>query len=213
LLDGPDIVSKGADMSRTRKHGVFCIEGDWWNDFNRTSTVKPVLDLLSQAGDGPVPVVHRDAGTFEELKFYCEKWVQGNTTRYPILYLAFHGEKNRIYVGDQRKKGASITLDKLADMIGSEASGRVVHFGSCSTLNIDRRNIQRFLKKTGVVAVTGFKEDVDWLYSSVFEVILLNILTRRAMDRRGAGAAKRRLEDEHSSMCKKLDFRMEIRED
>jgi hypothetical protein len=200
-------------MSHKRKHGVFCIEGDWWNDFNRTSTVKPILDLLSQAGDGPVPFIHRDAGTFEEFKFYCEKWVQGNTARYPILYLAFHGRENCIFVGDQRRKESTVTLDNLAELLGSEVSGRIVHFGSCSTLNTDRRNIQRFLRQTGIVAVTGFKEDVDWLYSAVFDVILLDILTRRAMDRRGAAAAKRRLEDEHSPMCKKLDFRMEIREE
>ena len=199
-------------MSRSRKHGVFCIEGDWWNDFNRTSTVKPVLELLAQAGDGSVPIVHRDAGTFEELKFYCKKWVQSNGAQYPILYLAFHGKKGCILVGDARTTKAEVTLDKLAALIGSDASGRVVHFGSCSTLDTDRRHIQRFLKKTEIVAVTGFKEDVPWLYSSVFEVILLDILTRRAMDRRGAIAAKRRLESEHSSMCKKLDFRMEIRE-
>ena len=200
-------------MIRKRKRGVFCIEGDWWNDFNRTSTVKPILDLLSQAGDGSVPVVHRDAGTFEELKFYCEKWVQGNTARYPILYLAFHGRENCIFVGDQRKTESVVTLDKLADILGPEAFGRVVHFGSCSTLNTDRRNIQRFLKRTGIVAVTGFKEEVDWLYSAVFDVILLDILTRRAMNRKGMGAARQRLENEHGSMCKKLDFRMEIRRD
>lgn len=53
----------------------FCLEGDWWNDLNRSSTVKPVLKLLCHAEEA-VTFVHRDAGTLEELHPYLGKWSQ-----------------------------------------------------------------------------------------------------------------------------------------
>lgn len=51
---------------RRKPHGIFCLEAEWWSDFNR-STVQPVLHLLEQGARTDVPHVHRDVGTREEL--------------------------------------------------------------------------------------------------------------------------------------------------
>lgn len=195
-----------------RIHGVFCLETDWWNDLNRTSTVKPVLKLLSQRPGAHIPYVHRDVSTTEEFRHYCEKWTQRRNLPYPILYLSFHGEPGCLRVGDSRRSGSTISLDDLATILGLGLRGRIVHFGSCETLATDRRNIQRFLRSTGAVAATGFKKSVDWLYSSVFDVLLFDSLVGASMTVQGMRRVKREVTTEHAGMCRKLDFRMEIRD-
>lgn len=197
---------------RRRIHGIFCLETDWWNDFNRSSTVKPVLKLLSQGVRSQVPFVHRDIGTREEFEHYCGKWRQGNGSKYPILYLAFHGEPTCIHVGDGRRSNHKVSLDELAELLGSGLNGRIAFFSSCSTLATDRRNIDRFLRNTGLVAVAGYKQHVDWLYSSVFEVIFMESVLRYPLNLAGARRVKEAIRSEHGPMSRSLDFRMVVRQ-
>ena len=192
------------------QRGIFCLEGDWWNDFNRKSTVKPVLKLLSQGTDGPVDFVHRDVATREELAHYLSRWAQRGMKRYPILYLAFHGEPNTLFVGDQRRKGHAVTLDELADLLGNKLAGRIVHFGSCSTLGLDKRHVTRFLKKTNALAATGFRTDVPWLKSSAFEVLMFEALLRHKLTPAGARKMDRELAREVGYLRREFKFRMVI---
>lgn len=194
-------------------HGIFCLEGDWKNDFNRTSSVKPVLKLLAQAHNRPIPFVHRDVGTREELEHYCRRWARKGSAHYPMLYLAFHGTAGGIYVGDRRQKTRSrVTLDDLAEILGTHLNRRVIHLGSCSTLNTSRRHLQAFLQKTGANAVSGFKMEVDWLLSSVFEVLLFSELLRNSLTLHGVRQVEESLRQEYGALCRKLDFQMVIRE-
>lgn len=198
---------------RTSKHAIFCLEGDWWNDMNRGSTVRPILELVNQAPDQNIQYIHRDVGTVEEFEFYCRKWSQRGMSRYDILYLAFHGSRDRgLHVGDQRRKNNGTTLEALAPILGSNLKSRIVHFGSCGTLRVDRRRLQKFLRETGLVAMTGYKEDVDWLFSASFEVLLFDVLTRYPFTIRGMKQARDELFHNHGAMCRRLDFRMEIRD-
>ena len=196
---------------RRKRHGIFCLEADWWSDFNRTSTVEPVLTLLSQGVRADVPHVHRDVGTVEELAFYLRRWAQRGNARYGILYLAFHGEPGCIRLGDQRRKESVVTLDDLAEMLGTGLSRRLVHFGSCETLRVDRRLVRRFLDRTGLVAASGFRTPVDWLDSAVFEVLLFEVMLRYSLTIQGARAVRTTMRAEHGAMCRRHDFRMVVR--
>ncbi|GMV08043.1 MAG: hypothetical protein AMXMBFR53_43180 [Gemmatimonadota bacterium] len=196
---------------RRKPHGIFCLEADWWSDFNRSSTVQPVLTLLSQGVRTEVPHVHRDVGTREELAMYLARWAQRGNARYSILYLAFHGEPGCIRLGDRRRKASIITLDELAEMLGDGLSRRLVHFGSCETLAVDRRKIRRFLDHTGLVAASGFKTPVDWLDSAVFEVLLFEVMLRYTFTIQGARAIRAEMRREHPAMCRRHDFRMVVR--
>ncbi len=194
-------------------HGIFCLEGDWRNDFNRTSSVKPVLKLLAQAQNRPIPFVHRDVGTREELEYYCRRWTRKGSAHYPMLYLAFHGTPGGIHVGDRRQKARSkVTLDDLATILGTNLNRRVIHLGSCSTLNTSRRSLQAFLQKTGANAISGFKMEVDWLLSSCFEVLLFSELLRNNLTLQGVRQVEESLRQEYGALCRKLDFQMVIRE-
>jgi hypothetical protein len=121
---------------------------------------------LGSADGVVVPTVYRDVATVEEFEFYCKRWRQKGNRRHPILYLAFHGAPGCIFVGDRRRKDTTVTLDDLAALLGPGLKGRLLHLASCETLYTDRRNIQRFLRDTGAVAVSGYKLSVDWLESA-----------------------------------------------
>lgn len=198
-------------MRRRKPHGIFCLEADWWSDFNRSSTVEPVLHLLEQGVRTEVPHVHRDVGTREELANYLARWRQRGNARYGILYLAFHGVPGGIRLGDRRRKSSLITLDELAEMLGPGLTGRLVHFGSCETLAVDRRLIRRFLNQTGLVAASGFKTPVDWLDSAVFEVLLFEMMLRYSLTARGGRAVRAAMRREYPGMCRRHDFRMVVR--
>ena len=88
----------------------------------------------------------------------------------------------------------------------------MVHFGSCSTLNTDRRNITRFLAKTGALAATGFKSDVDWLKPAAFEVLIFEVMLRFKLTIRGARQMDKALLEEVPYLRREFKFRMVINE-
>lgn len=89
--------------------------------------------------------------------------------RCPLLYLAFHAEKERVLIGVQ-----TLSLDELAVMLGDKCGGVVVYFGICKTLNIDKRRILSFMEKAERLLCLDNK--VDGLLSALFDIRLLSYL-------------------------------------
>ena len=56
-------------------------------------------------------------------------------------------------------------------MIGNRANGKIIHFGCCSTLNVSKWVINKFLKKTNALAVSGYKTDIDFIESTVYDLL------------------------------------------
>ena len=54
--------------------------------------------------------------------------------------------------------------------------GRNVHFGSCSTLKMNKEEILHFKRLTKARMITGYTEDVDFTSSFIFETWLLNAM-------------------------------------
>ncbi len=132
--------------------------------------MRPAFDLL--AGQEYVQVVHRDVGTTTELEYYAKKMTERRYDRFEMVYLAFHGEPGRLWVGEE-----GISLDRLAELLGDACRGRVVHFGSCSTMRLSPDRLAEFKARTGAVAVSGYTKDIDWLESCAFELMLIGALT------------------------------------
>ncbi|MBX7190768.1 MAG: hypothetical protein K1X94_01840 [Sandaracinaceae bacterium] len=197
--------------ARKRGKGIFCLEGDWWNDLNQSGSVKPMLDLISAGADIAVPSVHRDVATRDELEFYLRKWVQGRYKTYPLLCLAFHGSEGALHLSDGRKAESTVTLDELAELLDGKCHGRIIHFDGCSTVVGDVRHLKRFLRQTGALAVTGFTNDVPWLDAAAFDILLFATFQQQALTRGGMKAVKRRVFTELRGMARELGFRMEIR--
>jgi hypothetical protein len=113
-------------------------------------------------------VIHRDVATRDELEYYVGKWLQRQYARYTVGYFAFHGVPGTIRLGRD-----DLTLDDMADIVGPNAEGRTLYFGSCETLAATDEDLQAFCKKTRVRAVVGYTRRVDWLETAAFDFILL----------------------------------------
>jgi hypothetical protein len=193
--------------------GVFALEAEWtYNDFGR-STVRPMLDLLGHGVDGKLNIAHRDVATREELAHYLGRWAKQSERRFPLLYLGCHGDPGVLYLGDgSRSECESVTLDDLAEMLGPNCKGRIVHFGCCGTLGVDKRRIGRFLRRTGVLAVTGFVDEVDWLRSTAFELLILPTVLRYSRTRKGARRMAAAVHREAGPLRRELGFRVVLNE-
>lgn len=165
--------------------GIFCIEGLWENNLRQKSTVQPILDLLHL--NEKIPYIYRDSATIEELEFYLKKWTQQAYKRYPILYLAFHGEENEIAPGR-----GNYSIDYLREVIKGKCENKIIIFASCSTVSIDKRRLKTFLKDTNALAICGYKNDVDWMISTAFELLLLSTMQENHFDGRGIEAICRK---------------------
>lgn len=174
--------------------------------------MEPVLRLLETLRGSRVPYLYFDVGTREEFDFYLGKWVGASFREtHPILYLAFHGDTGEISVGEGR--GASVTLNDLAERLEGRCKGRVIHFGSCGTAAAHGRELKKFLVRTEALAVCGYKEQVDWLESAAFDMLVLGRLQGASFVQISSlEKFDRELKGTASGLYKKLGFRMWCRD-
>jgi len=197
-------------MSTKSPRGVFCLETDWFGNLKKPTTVQPILEFLQKLDGFEVPHIYRSVGTRVEFEFYVDKWAQKTHEDYPILYLAFHGEEGKILVGDKRRRDSRVTLEELSERLKGKCKHRIILFGSCSTMNTERKRLQAFLKRTGALAVFGYKSDVDWFSSAMFEVQLLATMQQFPLNRRGIRKMEEKIRAALPQLSKELTFRMEI---
>jgi hypothetical protein len=180
--------------------GIFCLEGLWETDLRKTSSVRPILELL-RVNCG-IEHIYRDCATREEFEFYLGKWVLHAYDAFPILYLASHGEQFGLCLGQH-----NCDLDELASRLEGKCQNRIIICASCSTLAVDKRHLKRFLFRTGALAICGYRLDVDWLRSSAFELLLLADMQDNEFSGRGILAIESRVV-EAAKLFRELDFRM-----
>lgn len=145
------------------ERNIYCLEGNWNKNPRSSESVKPMLELLRTFSG--IKYIYRKCNTQEEFFYYLEKFTTKTYKNYPILYLAFHGLTNRIIVENQY-----ITLKEIATALESKLEGKIVHFGSCSTLRTREKNIQHF--------ISGYRKDVDYIDACAFELLYFDLLQK-----------------------------------
>ena len=182
---------------------VFCIEGQWSDDLKDKSSVEPMLGFICGTNK-KFDYIYRDAATIEELKFYLKKSIAKRYSDYPILYLAFHGKQETLCLSN-----GSVLLSELSsdDLLGGKCSNRIIVLGSCSTMNIDKRKLKTFLKRTGALAVCGYRTDVSWVDSAAFELLMLYAMQDNEFSGRGISAIQKAVITE-AKRFPELEFRM-----
>lgn len=180
--------------------GIFCLEGRWSEDLNKKSTVKPILDLLSL--NSAIPYFHADCATVEELIFYLQKWSLKKYRRFPILYLAFHGSENGIWLGKK-----FFSLKELSSILANKCLNRIIVLAACGTLNINKKHLNLFLAETQALAICGYRLTVPWIESTAFELIMLAAMQDNNFDGRGVNAIQKKL-IRNARMFNNLEFRM-----
>lgn len=185
--------------------GVFCLEGFWSGDHRDEASVSPILELVKKYNK--IPSIHHRCGTKEELLFGIQRWrTKSFNKEYHLLYLAFHGIPGEILIDKD-----AVTLEQLADLLEGKCKGSIIYFGSCSTFDVSSERLQAFLRKTKALAIMGYREDVDWLPSASFEIILIDRLINNSFDAAGLKQVKKELARICKGYVHKLDFAMVLK--
>lgn len=177
--------------------GVFCLEGDWDDDIKSRQSIEPMLQLLTECGE--IAYIHRDVATRDELEHYLDRWFRRGMSSYRVGYLGFHGSRRTLHLGRDQ-----ITLDDLAELLADRCAGKILYFGSCSTLAITDDDLIEFCRATGARGVVGYTKNVDYIESVSFEMILLSELVRSANFK----SVYTRLRRDHPELTKRLGLRM-----
>jgi hypothetical protein len=188
------------------KKGIYCIEGLWdHGNIQDQSTVLPILDLLEKRGY--CNYIYHDCATKSELEYFLEKWKNKKIQeKYPILYLAFHGDPGFIFLTHEDK----YSLAELADYLNGKSIGKIIYFGSCSTLNIDKRRINSFLIKTGAIATIGYKIDIDWIQSAACDLFVFEALQSDKLDTTGIKKIHNKIISDYGNLHKILELRFVV---
>ncbi len=149
---------------------IYCLEGNWNTNPRSRQSVRPILELLHHSYYR-IKYVYRRCNTKAEFFEYIRQYTFRRYDNYTVLYIAFHGRPNKIVVGREE-----VALSEIADVLEGYLSGRVVHFGSCSTLRTKRSNIDDFLRRTKADVLSGYRQNVDFVEASALEMTLLKKL-------------------------------------
>lgn len=197
-------------MAKAKK-GIYCLEiGEWYASLKDRCSVEPVLQLLHQSPKC-VPYIHRDISTFPELEFYLKKWTLGKHRDYPILYLAFHGSSGAIHLYKSNGQRDTVTTDDLFQLLEGKCHRRIIHFGACSVLDMHGHKINNYLRKSGAVAISGYKKDVDWMHSSIYDLLYFSELQENTFFIPGVAAVKKRMTKYAQGMGSDMNFNIRIR--
>ena len=194
-----------------RAKGIYCLEvGEWFGSLKKKTSVEPLLQLLEES-PLRVPYIHRDIATYGELVFYLNKWTQAKHNDYPILYLAFHGEPGEIALAKQNGRTTYLSTEDLFSDLKGRCHKRIIHFGACSVLNIHGHTVNRYLRESCALAISGYTSYVDWVTSSAFDLLFLAQLQSNQMTKSGALAVRKRIGQITPTLSQRLNFRMVIK--
>lgn len=148
------------------KRGVFCVESNWkpeklWREF----TVKPAFEMLRNDG---YPVIHREFATPHDLKHYLGVWRLKRHARFPILYIATHGDPGVVAATHEQ-----VSLDDITDELAGKCRGCIIVFGTCSTLGVSKARLKRFLKETRALMICGYRDYIDWIPPTAFDLVVV----------------------------------------
>lgn len=183
-------------MAQTKNalKNIVCLESLWNDDVEARLSMHPVLDVIAKSYG--VKVTYLSCNTHEEFEFNLKMIRRRRNAG--VLYLAFHGASDCISLPD----GNTLSFDKLAELMGQRFKNWVVHFGSCSTCNVDGNRLREFRQQTGVAAVTGYTENIDWIDAAALDMIVLRWL----QEYKDMSAMRRRIEKDYTGLVERLGF-------
>jgi hypothetical protein len=181
------------------KH-IFCLEGDWHENLKQKSSILPALELLELNAN--VESIYKTCATKTEFYTRIEQLLSNKTkySKYQIIYLAFHGFNGGIQISEDEE----VTLAELAIEFEGKLEGKIIHFGSCSTLKIHEEDIYNFLEKTNALAISGYQKDVDFISSTVVDVLFFELCQNFKL----TNAIEDNMNKIYGELCKQLQFKI-----
>jgi len=169
---------------------IVCLESLWDDDLENRLSMLPVMELTARTTNAKF--VCLTCNTKAELKHNLSLF--GKMKSYGILVLAFHGDTGKI----ELPGNIPVSIESLSDMMKRRFAGWVLHFSTCDTVHVDEARMTRFVEETGVAVVTGYTREVEWIESSIMDLLLL----RWMQYYRNVGALMRHLNKSYPDLIK-----------
>lgn len=185
-------------IAKEYRKNIFCLEGDWTPDLKNTQSIRSALSFMYDNLD--IRFIHRHCTKREQFEYYLKKFSLRKYKSYSICYFAFHGKPGSLLLAENE----IVTLDDLAAMVGDTLKDRIIHFGSCETLSVDIRHIKKFIRETNALAICGYKTDVDFLPSSIFDMLFFEMCQRY----KNMNSIERDMKLYYGKLLKMLGFRV-----
>ena len=143
---------------------ILVLESPWDYDSVKSKSVWPFVSEFANA-----MCLHAHHQIFTDTKSFCH-WInvfnEEKLTAPKFLYVAAHGGVGQI-CGLKNKINGNTIIEKLK----KSKNINYVHFGSCLFGN--KPNLELILKKVSHIRMAaGYKESVDWLDSTAFDLML-----------------------------------------
>lgn len=191
--------------------GVFCLETHTWGNPKDRTSVEPVLRLLERMSRYKVQYIRHSIASKGDFDYCLDQFCGKGFHNYPILNLSFHGQGGEypaIQLGDK----SLIPLDEIEECIDGRCDNRVIYFGSCGVMDTHGKRLKRFVKNTRALAVCGYREEVDWLQSAAFELLVLGHLQKCTFNLKSIVPAFGYLKDTAPGLHRALGFRFVTRD-
>lgn len=185
-------------LSKFKQKHIFCIEGNWGNSHKDEKTIKPALELLKV--NSGIKNCRKDCSVPEQFSSLLNDSIKTTYSRYGIIYLAFHGSPRKLHIGNRKK----ITFDHIVETLDGRAKDKIIHFGSCSTFDISGRDLRSLLKETGALAISGYTTDVDFITSTVLDILYF----KKCQDYNKISLIDRDMKKDYGKLVRDLGFKM-----
>lgn len=181
------------------KH-IFCLEGDWNDNLKQKSSILPALELLKL--NASIESIYKTCSTKAEFYKRIDQILNNKTKygKYQIIYLSFHGFKGGIQLSNDEE----ITLDELANVFEGKLKGKMIHFGSCSTLKTHEETINNFIEKTQALAISGYEKNINFISSTVIDILFFELCQSFKLIK----AIDENMTNLYSELCNKLEFKI-----
>lgn len=185
-------------LSKYQKKHIFCIEGNWSNNLKNKASIDKALDFLEPNAD--IQSILKDCSTTDQFNNLLKTSLQRRYKHYGIIYLAFHGSPGVLHVEKRRR----LTFEAIADLLDGRAKDKIIHFGSCSTLDISGWELRSFWKKTGALAISGYTKDIDFIESTVLDILYF----RKCQEYRKIPLIEKSMRQYYGKLMSELGFKM-----
>lgn len=192
------------------RNGIFWLEIDRWGAGNpETTSVAHMFRHLTVVKE--IPAEHRKIRTRDQFFSALEEWSLEYRHVYQVLYLAFHGDAGLLTISDSLNYTNGVSLAEIENALDSSGQGGIAYFASCGTIGVDKQRLGAFLGRTRFSAVCGYRGTVDWMDSSVFDLMLLGKLgTLARLDHETLEGARAIMKANMKGLQKRLQFRMMV---
>jgi hypothetical protein len=192
-----------------RQKGVFCLEGEWTGSLENHSSLEPMLEIIRNQQRN-FSYIHRPVLNKVQFRSYLSQWVRCYRQKYPILYLACHGEPGTLFLRSSMRR-PGIPLDFVEQLLADKCKGCVIYFGACSAFDLEGQRIARFRRNTKALAVCGYRNDAEWTVATAFELMFLTAMQANPMTIAGMRAVQKTVRTSASCLVENLGFDMLIR--